>query len=200
MTQHTGPTGNRRARWLLPFTTEVDLPTIDSVLHLAEAGGATLVAVSFLVAPGGRRAQNIRLELLQQSQDFLEAVRCKSQQLALPVECHEVVTHDLRAEIARAIQQLECQSVVLASKDEHTLFVPREVLQELVLHPPVQLLLLRFSAEARAPQSGWVSKLFSWVRSLGRSETSGYAAHGMPGSRRRDISEAPEVTISKKEA
>ena len=197
MTQHRQTTETRRARWLLPFTTEVDLPTIDSVLHLAEAGGATLVAVSFLVTPDGRRAQRVRPELLQQSQDFLEAVRSKAQRLALPVECHEVMTQDLLPGITRHLQQLECKSLVVASRGEHALFLHRQEMQKLVFHPPAQLLLLRFSNDTRPARHGLMSRLLAFGQRLGHPQARSSSDPTVPVPLRQDRS---ETSMSKKEA
>lgn len=157
-------TSTKRRRWLFPFTTGVDLPAIDSSLRLAEAGGATLVAVSFFVIPDGRRATNVRLELLQQSQDFLEAVRYKACRLALPVECHAVVANDILEGVTMHVHQMECESIVLASKGTHALFLQRHEMQQLLLNPPASLLLLRFFPDREPAQSGLLGWFLFWLQ------------------------------------
>jgi len=60
----------KTSRWLLPFTFGVDMRAIDYAVSLAGSAGATLVPVSLISAP----AKGARLEHIQQSKDFLEAV------------------------------------------------------------------------------------------------------------------------------
>lgn len=59
----------------LPFTFGVDMGGIDCAVSLAESAGATLVPVSLIPAP----PEGARLELIQQSKDFLEAVQNKAE-------------------------------------------------------------------------------------------------------------------------
>ncbi len=154
---------SRKARrWLLPFTTGVDLPTIASALRLADVGGATLVAVSFLAMPDGR---GVRLELIQQSKDFLEAIRSKALRLSIPSECYEVFTSDVLASITTQIRDLACDSLVLASKGEEVLLLHKQEMQQLVLRPPASLVLVRFASPATpGSRSGLRTRLLSWVQ------------------------------------
>ena len=145
---------SRKARrWLLPFTTGVDLPTIASALRLADVGGATLVAVSFLATPGEHGA---RLELIQQSKDFLEAIRSNALRLSIPSECYEVFTSDVLASMTTQIRDLACGSIVLASRGEETLLLQTPEMQQLVLRPPASLVLVRFSPHVNSGRSGLV--------------------------------------------
>jgi hypothetical protein len=153
-------------RWLLPFTSGVDLPAIASALRLADMGGATLVAVSFIATPDGR---GVRLEHIQQSKDFLEAIRHKAFRLSIPVECHEVFTGDILASIATQIRNLACDRLVLASEGERAFFLQKQEMQQLVLSPPATLVLLRFSPQASSGRSGLAIKLLSWVQQLDSS-------------------------------
>ena len=65
-------------RWLLPFTYGVDMRAIDAVVRFAQSAGATLVPVSLILVPHERRAREARLEHIQQSKGFLEAVQHKA--------------------------------------------------------------------------------------------------------------------------
>jgi hypothetical protein len=158
---------SRKARrWLLPFTTGVDLPTIASALRLAETGGATLVAVSFIAMPGEYGA---RLELIQQSKDFLEAIRYKALRLSIPIECYEVYTSDVLASIATQIRGLACDSLMLASEGQRALLLQTQEMQQLVLRPPASLVLLRFDSSATpGSRSGLKTRLLSWVQQRGK--------------------------------
>jgi hypothetical protein len=176
-------------RWLLPFTSGVDLPTIASALRLAETGGATLVAVSFIATPGEHGA---RLELIQQSKDFLEAIRHKALRLSIPIECYEVFTSDVLESIAIQIRDLACDSLVLASRGEKALLLRTQEMQQLVLRPPASLVLLRFDSSAPSgSRSGLRTRLLSWVQQRGKqpepppSEPSslGFVRERTPGER-----------------
>ena len=78
------------SRWLLPFTYGVDMRAIDYLVSLAENNGATLIPVSLVSVPKDSRSGGARLEHIQQSKDFLEAVKYKSARLQVPVERYEV--------------------------------------------------------------------------------------------------------------
>lgn len=127
-------------RWLLPFTRDVDMPALATALHLAEVSDATLVALSLIVVPEGRR---VRLEWIQQSKDFLEALRYKAQRLHVPFESHEVYTSNPPEQIATLTRELACDGLILMSKGKQTLLLrPPEALP-LLLHPPTSLVLVR---------------------------------------------------------
>ena len=82
-------------RWLLPFTYGVDMQAIDNVVSLAKSTGSTLVAASLISAPSKAGLQGARLEHIQQSKDFLEAVMWKAARYEVQVERHEVFTADV---------------------------------------------------------------------------------------------------------
>src|SRR5207248_5017010 len=65
-------------RCLLPFTHGVNMQAIDYAVSLAGSSGATLVAVSLVSVPQAPRPRGARLEHIQQSKDFLEAVKWKA--------------------------------------------------------------------------------------------------------------------------
>src|SRR5262245_35436136 len=62
-------------RWLLPCTYRVDVDAIETIVRLAASCGAALVAVSLIAIPNGHRSQEVLLEHLQPSTNFLEVVR-----------------------------------------------------------------------------------------------------------------------------
>lgn len=151
-------------RWLLPFTTDVDIPAIAGVLRLADAANVTLVATSFLVTPDEQGAQHIRLELIQQSQDFLETVHYKARRLATPVECHEVTASDVLAGIEQQLRDLACESVIIASRGDQALLLHSTEIQQLLLAPPAQLVCLRLPAPVMFERPGLVSRFFAWMK------------------------------------
>src|SRR5690242_9169287 len=100
-------------RWLLPFTHGVDTRALADVVHLAESCDATLVAVALVCKPAERGSQNIRLEYLQQSKDFLEVVKWKAKRSLVPVERYEVLTADVLQSLSLLVRDLHCDSIVL---------------------------------------------------------------------------------------
>src|SRR6266566_2500667 len=82
-------------RWLLPFTHGVDMRAIDYLVSLAGNNGATLIPVSLVSVPNEGRSRGARLEHIQQSKDFLEAVKYKAARYGVPVERFEVFTADI---------------------------------------------------------------------------------------------------------
>src|SRR5689334_10446120 len=100
----------KKPRWLLPFTHGVDMHAIDYVVRLAESAGTMLVPVSLVSSPPNKGA---RLEHIQQSKDFLEAVRFKAERLQVPVERYEVFTADVLRSITILVHEMHCDGIVL---------------------------------------------------------------------------------------
>jgi hypothetical protein len=149
-------------RWLLPFTWGVDMTAIDSVVRLAQAGEASLVAVSLISVPKGPGGRGARLEHIQQSKDFLEAVQYKSIRLQVQVERYEVFTIDVLEHIALLVRELHCDRIVLVSQNAgHVMLRPHEF-KRLLLEPPASLVLLRMPAPA-AEISRW-GRFRLWLR------------------------------------
>jgi hypothetical protein len=134
-------------RWLLPFTQDVNLPAIEAALRLAQMSDATLIGLSLIVTPPKRR---VRLEYIQQSQDFLEALRHKARRLKVSCECYEAYTSDPLERITTLTYELACEELVLMSKGKHTLLLRPQETQPLLLHPPTSLVLVRLPT--RSPQ------------------------------------------------
>lgn len=173
---------NATQRWLLPFTSGVDLSAIEAALHLAENGGATLVAVSFVITPDAQRSCAVRLELIQQSKDFLEACHTIALRLSIPIECYEVYTHDVVGSIATQIHDLECESLVLASRGQETLLLHETEAQQLLLKPPVALLVLRFSSRTTpASQPERRMPLLAWMHHTGSVQRNGRRQSALAG-------------------
>ncbi len=95
-------------RWLLPFTHEVDMRAIDYLVSLAENNGATLIPVLLVSVPNESRSGGARLEHIQQSKDFLEAVQYKAARLQVPLERYEVFTSDVIQSITMLCSYVTC--------------------------------------------------------------------------------------------
>ena len=138
-------------RWLVPFTWGVDMQAIDSVARLAEGGGATLVAVSLISRPDKPGRSGPRLEHIQQSKDFLEAIKWKADGLGVALERHEVITVDIIQSVATIARELHCDAIVLVSRGEREALLRGYQLKHLLVEPPVALLVLRLAVQDPAP-------------------------------------------------
>jgi len=103
----------KRINLLLPFTHGVDMRAIEQALLLAKGRQATLVPLALIHVPEERRAKGARLEHVQQSKDFLEAVKHKAARYAVPIERFEVFTSDVVQSINTIASDLECEGILL---------------------------------------------------------------------------------------
>src|SRR5260221_5936810 len=133
-------------RWLLPFTHGVDMQAIDSVVSLAESAGTMLVALSLVSVPEARRSRGARLEDIQQSKDFLEAVKWKVSRRQILAEYHEAFTGDVFERIATLVHDLSCDSMILVSNGKYDALLHGYELKHLLIEPPGSFILLRLPA------------------------------------------------------
>jgi len=139
-------------RWLLPFTHAVDLQAIDAAVRLAEHSGATLIALSLIAPrPGQRRPSPVRLEHLQESKDFLEAVRWKALRLQVSAECHEIFTADVLGSIVARVQQFDCQGIILTHHGIRDALLSSHDVKQMLISPPAPLLFLTLPLTKRHP-------------------------------------------------
>lgn len=178
-----------RPRWLLPFTCEVDMDAIDLVVDFAERAGATLVAVSLISDLRTPRSRGARLEHIQQSKDFLEAVRWKVERHSLPIERYEIFTRDVIQDISLLVADMQCDAIVLVTTGEREVFLQTHELKSLLEHAPSQLLIIRMSmAEENAQSRTWLHRILSWLHLTGRPDAhTGDVSLGKP-----DVPEAAE--------
>jgi len=146
-------------RWLLPFTHGVDMRAIEYAVRLAESAGATLVPVSLISAP----PKGARLEHIQQSKDFLEAVQHKAERFQVPVERYEVFTADVIQSLTTLVHERRCEGIVLVTGGEHSRLLRDEEIKHLLIKPPAALVLIRLSAPiGLAPAPSLRARFFSW--------------------------------------
>jgi hypothetical protein len=156
-------------RWLLPFTHGVDMRAIDYLVSLAENNGATLIPVSLVYVPTESRSGGARLEHIQQSKDFLEAVKYKAARFQVPVERYEVFTSDVIQSITMLVHDLHCDGIVMVAIERKEVLLRNHELKRLLEEPPASLVLIRLPAhrqEARAFYLG--AGLLAWLRRLWR--------------------------------
>lgn len=152
-------------RWLLPFTWGVDMDAIESAVNLAQSAGATLVAVSLVSVPHKPGSRGARLEHIQQSKDFLEAVKWKAARHAVPVERYEDFTADVLQSITSLIHELHCEGIILITSGGKTLLLQDHEVKHLLIEPPALLVLIRLSPPLEGTQKPHLGTRFlSWLR------------------------------------
>jgi len=161
-------------RWLLPFTWGVDMHAIESAVHLAQSAGATLVAVSLVSAPHKPSARGARLEHIQQSKDFLEAVKWEAARHAVPVERYEDFTADVMQSITSLTHELHCEGIILATSGGKTLLLQDHEVKHLLIEPPASLVIVRLSlSPEQTPVHHPGTRFLSWLRGLWRQQALG---------------------------
>jgi nucleotide-binding universal stress UspA family protein len=152
-------------RWLLPFTHGVDMRTIDYLIRLAENAGATLVTVSLVSVPHKPWAQGARLEHIQQSKDFLEALQYRAARLRVSVERYEVFTADVVQSITILAHEWSCEKIILVTSGEKALLLRDHEMKQLLLESPVSLVVLRLVVQPAYSSAGHpVARFLSWLR------------------------------------
>ncbi len=154
-------------RWLLPFTFGVDMRAIDYAVSLAGSANATLVPVSLVATP----SKGARLEHIQQSKDFLEAVQQKAARHQVPVERYEVFTCNALQSIRTLVSEMPCDGIILVTDGEHSCLMRDEEVKRLLIEPPVSLVLIRLPAHSRLQaRYGLGSRFLSWLCRLREQE------------------------------
>lgn len=153
-------------RWLLPFTFGVNTSAITTAVLQAVACNTTLVAVSLVVMSNTRRG--VRLERLQQSQDFLEKVQQLAYHYQIPLERYEVLTYTsgevLADEIEHLAHEFRCRCCVIVTSQEQELLLCKEELRALLTRASFSLLLCRLSPQTQQPSL--TARLRFWFSEL----------------------------------
>jgi hypothetical protein len=100
-------------RLLLPFTHGVNMFAIEQAILLAKSLEATLIPLSVIHVPEEGRSRGARLEHIQQSKDFLEAVKYKAARYSVPVERFEVFTADIVQSVNIVAKEQMCEGILL---------------------------------------------------------------------------------------
>ena len=152
---------------------------IDYLDSLAENKGATLIPVSLISVPNHSRSGGARLEHIQQSKDFLEAVQHKAARYQVPVERYEVFTADALQSLTTLVHERRCEGIVLVTGGEHSRLLRDEEVKRLLIKPPAALVLMRLSAAdglLSAPRLG--ARFFAWWHRLRGQRNAAEQAQG----------------------
>ena len=158
----------KTTRLLLPFTHGVEMDAIEAAVLLAASHQATLVSLSLISVPRVKR-KGARLEHIQQSKDFLEAVRHKAVRRCVPLERFEVFTGDTLQSVLVLADQLECDGILLALRGRNGSLLSAETIGRLREIRSCPLYLMHFPSRrpfAALRVTSWMLWVTSWVSRL----------------------------------
>ena len=161
----------KEQRWLLPFTHGVSMQAIDYAVSLAKNAGARLVAVSLVSVPQEGRSSGARLEHIQESKDFLEAVKWKATRYEVPIERYEVFTGNVLQSIRLLVDNQDCDSIILVTSEKKGVLLEANEVKRLLEAPPASLLLIRLPTQTERLSAGQMGTRFlSWLQQLWRQK------------------------------
>ena len=121
-------------RLLLPFTHGVDMEALDMAVYFARNHQATLVPLVLIHVTEPTCSRGVRLDLLQQAQDFLEAVSHKAMKNNVAVERFNVVTHNVTERILHFTSLNEYAGILLFMRDEKGVLLSLHEIKTLLKH------------------------------------------------------------------
>ena len=151
-------------RVLLPFTHGIDMDVLEYAVLLAQGRNATLVPLALIHVPKGHRSGGARLEHIQQSKDFLEAIKHKATRYDVPIERFEIFTEDVVESIAIHAQQVECEGILLFVRDGEGILLHTHEIKQLMEQGAFKLSIISLASRAdkKSPWS-WSRWLFNWL-------------------------------------
>lgn len=136
-----------KTRLLLPFTYGVDADALTRVLLFARASQSQLVGLALIpVAP---KQNKVRLERLDQAQDFLEMLVAKAASYGVSVEQHECFTSDVLSSLQSSQQAMDCQSILLVFDGEGVCFLEKDEAREIQQRLATSLYVLHMPPKAQ---------------------------------------------------
>ena len=157
----------KEQRWLLPFTHGVNMQAIDYAVSLAQNARARLVAVSLVSVPQEPRSSGARLEHIQQSKDFLEAIKWKAARYEVPTERYEAFTGNVLQSITLLVDNQDCDSIILVTSEKKRVLLEANEVKRLLEAPPASLVLIRLPAQTKRLSTRQLgSRFLSWLQQL----------------------------------
>ena len=139
----------KTTRFLLPFVHGVDKFAIEQAILLAKSHQATLVPLVLIHVPEERRKKGVRLEYLQQSKDFLETVKQKTDWHSVQIERLEVFTSDVVQSINLVASEMECEGLLLFVSQKGGILLELHEIKCLMEMPVRKLYVLRLPTNER---------------------------------------------------
>lgn len=168
------------SRFLLPFMEDIDLEALNKAVCFARKHRAVLIPLALLPLSEQQWAEGPRLEMIEQANDFLEAIRCQAAQARVAIEPYAIETRDATRSIQAFAQEMMCDKILLFIRESTTVLLPRPIVQQVLEEATSSFCL--FSLEER-PGMKLVQKLMHWVGSYLYPEAESYkTAQRTPGS------------------
>lgn len=118
-------------RLLLPFTEGIDSLALDYAMQIAKQRQATLVPLALIaVCP----PQRVRLEHIQQAQDFLVLVSRKASRQGVPLETTQLYTQDVARSIEAFAGEMHCEAVLLFLRHTDEILLGHAEIRTLIEH------------------------------------------------------------------
>lgn len=154
----------KTSRLLLPFVHGVDMCAIEQAILLAKGHKATLVPLALIHVPEERRAKGARLEHIQQSRDFLEAVKHKAARHSVPFERLEIFTSDVVQSINLVASEMACEGILLFSGRKNGILLQANEIKRLIEMPTCKLYIMHLQTEERGSFTQMLRQRFSqWL-------------------------------------
>jgi len=140
------------------------MDVLEYAVLLAQGRNATLVPLALLHEPKGRRSGGARLEHIQQSKDFLEAIKHKAARYDVPIERFEVFTVNIVESIIIHAQKMGCEDVLLFVRDGEGILLQTYEIKQLMEQGACKLSIISLPSRA-GKRSSWSlpSWLFNWL-------------------------------------
>ena len=136
-------------RLLLPFQHGLNVEAIEQAIRLAKGHDATLIPLSLIPMSEKSYRKGARLDLVQQSKDFLETVKHKARAYAVPLESVEVYTHHPVQSIHALVTEMHCDGIALFLGYRSALFLPQDAIGRLVEEATCKLYIMHLPVQKR---------------------------------------------------
>lgn len=136
-----------QVRLLLPFCHTIEVTALEQAIQLAKARNAILVSVSFIYVPKEKRAKGPRLELVQQSQDFLETVSYRAAMRNVSIEKMEILTSDVGQSIHELADTMHCEAIILFMRGKDSVMLSMNDIKHCLEKTPHKLYVFRLEAK-----------------------------------------------------
>ena len=151
----------KQSRFLLPFVHGVDMRAIEQAILLAKGHEAVLVPLVLIYVPEENRAKGARLEHIQQSRDFLEAIKFKAARYAVPIERFEVFSSDIVQSINLVANEMACEGILLFLGRNNGILLHYNEIKRLVEMPACKLYIMHLQTEERVSFTQMLRRRFS---------------------------------------
>ncbi len=136
------------ARFLVPFTNGIQMNAVEQAIQFARNRNAVLVLISLICVSKERWLKGPRLENMQQSKNFLEAVQYRASQYGVSVEQLEVLTSNVGESIDLLSHKLECEAILLFMQNKSGVLLDTEEVKYVIEQTTHKLYIFRLDSRS----------------------------------------------------